>query len=333
MPTNQSSRFLDKSIAKLMPQHLEPPQKPLPFIEYDSSKSVEWLHSHVQHSWWNNESQAEVGSVLIEANTCERFQKHLKMLSGGLMSRNMVSTVSEWCMLREIIWMLQLEPQSNLNDDTKATKIEQCSKFFSIDHQTSTIIVNKNVSLASVTLDGIKAILTDLAENMTILYRFRQLYQSVTNPVSSAQTEDATIVRSPHSIECYVSGLREFIEIISYPIANAEVELMKQDPMELNTVVKFYHEMEPHFRLLKQLYSIHKRSYLDFKSNPAHICTLHLLAGLTHSMDTASSLPPLNLATSLFLVSIKFYLFLFNNWWIEGRFDDWREEFPIDFNR
>lgn len=57
---------------------------------------------------------------------------------------------------------------------------------------------------------------------------------------------------------------------------------------------------------------------------------MHLLSSLLKKVNTAPSVTYLNLAASLFLVSVKYYMTIFNNWWLEGRFDDWRQEFLVE---
>lgn len=61
-----------------------------------------------------------------------------------------------------------------------------------------------------------------------------------------------------------------------------------------------------------------------------HVCATHLFAGLMHEIDTTSAVEHLNIAASLFLFSIRFYLHVFSRWWIEGQFKDWRSEFLIE---
>lgn len=47
-------------------------------------------------------------------------------------------------------------------------------------------------------------------------------------------------------------------------------------------------------------------------------------------MDATGLVERLNIAASLFLTSIRFYLSVFSRWWIEGRFSDWGSEFLIE---
>lgn len=61
-----------------------------------------------------------------------------------------------------------------------------------------------------------------------------------------------------------------------------------------------------------------------------HVCVAYLFAGLIHEIDTTVGVERINIAASLLLVSIRFYLHVFNRWWIEGQFKDWCSEFLIE---
>lgn len=297
---------------------LNPPQKPLPSIAFDSTKSTVWLRDNVQHSWWHRDYQVPVCSDFDAANTCKLHQERITKLSGGLVKLPAASTASEWCLMREIIWMLQIEP------DTSAAGI---SKFFSITTGDKTKIVpNQNVSLASVTVDGIQSILAEFAAHMTILYHFRQFLRCVFGGGNKGGSQ----APAAHTIECYANAVQGFMASMSTFLLAKETELIQQDPMVVHSVVKLLNDLRPHARQMQQLYAIHVQCYLDFRTHSNHVSSMYLLAALLKQIDTAASAEYLNLTSSLFLAAIKFYLFLFNGWWIEGRFDDWRNEFLIE---
>lgn len=264
MPTADSTNLSEPSYSSLQlklkhpitSNNLRPPQKPLSFIEYDSSKARKWRNENIQAPFWlKDTTQVTVKSEYKEAaDTCQRYQK---CLSTATMRVESISTLSEWCLMREIIWMLQLEPEFG----TKPNKLEKTSKFFSINCDKAEIVVNSKVSLASVTIDGIQSILHDFASTMTILYRFRQFFQNIFH------TEEGTSNAIPHSLECYANGLIDFLRILSDAINRIEGRLIEQDPMEIETVVQLYNELMPHFRMVKELHDIHTKVYIDFKEN------------------------------------------------------------------
>lgn len=297
---------------------LNPPQKPLPFIAFDSSKSTAWLNKNVQHSWWQRDYQVPIASDYDMANICQLHRERITKLSGGLIKLPAASTASEWCLIREIVWMLQVDP------DTSTAGV---GKFFSIDSNENRIVSNRNVSLASVTVDGMQSILNEFAVHMTILYRFRQFVRSV---FGKGDDLGVKTDQAPHTIECYADAVQGFLTSMSSFLLTKEDELIRQDPMVIHSVVNFYTDMQPHIRQMQQLHTIHQRCYADFRKHSNHVSAMYLLATLINEIDTAATAEHLNLASELFVASIKFYLVLFNDWWIEGRFDDWRNEFLIE---
>lgn len=78
----------------------------------------------------------------------------------------------------------------------------------------------------------------------------------------------------------------------------------------------------------------HKNRFFDysffFHQYTGYVCATYLFASLINEMETTAIVERMNMAASLFLVSIRFYLSVFNDWWIEGRFNDWCGEFLIE---
>lgn len=95
-------------------------------------------------------------------------------------------------------------------------------------------------------------------------------------------------------------------------------------------MITLFHDMEQEFRLLKNLYDIHRFSVLDWTKFPAHIAVAHLLSGLFRSVKLSGNLEKTNLAFALLLSTLKGYMNIIDIWWTEGRLDDWREEFLVE---
>lgn len=212
---------------------LKPPEKKPIFIEFDSSKATEWREKNVQHSWWN--------------------------------ATNPI--VSEWCLLREIIWTLQLQP---LDSDLSSESVKKYSKFFSINLTADEIVVNSDVSLISTTEESLRPILLEFARIATQLYRFRKFFASVFHPPAvNSFLESAQI--APYSIQCYATGLKDFLQVISKIICDLEIELIEQDLTKTHTIVYLYIKLLPHFRKIDILYDIHNKVYIDFKTNAGNV--------------------------------------------------------------
>lgn len=113
---------------------IEPP-KPIIYKAFQSENPEKWLNENIQHSWWINGIQSnETFSYNESANFCETWNSHISKVSHNLVKPEQIVTVSEYCLLREVIWMF-LAPTN--------------CKFFRIED--GVVIMNFNVSLASVT--------------------------------------------------------------------------------------------------------------------------------------------------------------------------------------
>lgn len=221
---------------KLIPfgrEVLKPPEKKPIFTEFDCSKATEWREKNVQNSWWNDTNPNEL------------------------------SIISEWCLLREIIWTLQLQP---INSDLSSETVKKCSKCFSLDVTADEVVVNSDVSLVSTTEESLRSFLSEFARIATKLYRFRKFFVSVFHPPAvNSFLESAQI--APYSIQCYATGLKDFLQIISKVICDLEIELIEQDLTKTHTIVYLYTKLLPHFRKVNMLYDIHNKVYIDFKTN------------------------------------------------------------------
>lgn len=211
---------------------LKPPEKKSIFTEFDCSKATTWREKNVQHSWWNSNSDNP-------------------------------SIVSEWCLLREIIWTLELQP---LDSDMSTETIKQFSKFFSVNLAEDEIVVNSSVSLTSATADDLQPILSEIASVSTKLYRFRKFFANVFHPPAVNNFLE-TVQMAPHSIQCYATGMRDFMRIISKAIIDLEIEFIEQDLSQTVTLIQLYNKLRSHFKTVHTLYDIHENVYIDFKTN------------------------------------------------------------------
>lgn len=216
---------------------LKPPEKKTILSEFDGCKAREWQQNNVQNPWW------------CAPNRCR------------------VTILSEWCLLREIIWALQLNPiELNQSSDTCMAQPEKFARFFSLKPTSNEITVNLDVSLTNMSAESLQSILSEFASAATQLYRFRQFFAAVFQPPTVNQFLES-VQLAPHSIQCYANGLDDFLQIISKAISDLEIELIQQDFTETYTVIYLYNRLLPHFRMINTLYDIHQNVYIDFKTN------------------------------------------------------------------
>uniref|UniRef100_A0A182RSD0 Gamma-tubulin complex component n=1 Tax=Anopheles funestus TaxID=62324 RepID=A0A182RSD0_ANOFN len=304
------NKFDSRAIDLLEPivfNKIEPPRQEESYETFNEGFAGEWLQNNVQEAWWDDpQYKVEVNSEHRGASFCDFWTERIVKVSHGFLKSDPVSTVSEYSMLREILWMF--------------TNPVDC-KLFRIDDDQ--IWINTNVSLSSTTEHGIQTFLLNFTEYMTIAYRLR-------NFCSSILEHTARSLPAPHSFECYAAGVKSFMDNIEAVMIEHEKELIKQEPGKTYTIIKLFHDLEPELFVLKKLYDIHKFSVLDWTKFPAHIAVAHLLSGLFRSVKLSANLEKGNLAFALLLAALKCYMNMIDTWWTEGRLDDWREEFLVE---
>lgn len=215
---------------------LKPPEKKRILVEFDSSKAIDWQQNNVQKPWWRS------------SNRCG------------------VTVLTEWCLLREIIWTLQLNPIENSASIENTPQPEKFARFFSLNTISNEVNVNLDVSLTNMNVESLQSILSEFASAATKLYRFRKFFAAVFQPPAVNQFLESVQV-APHSIQCYANGLDDFFQIISKAICNLEIELIQQNITETYTVIYLYNRLLPQFRMINILYDIHQNVYIDFKTN------------------------------------------------------------------
>ncbi|XP_055546235.1 gamma-tubulin complex component 5 isoform X2 [Wyeomyia smithii] len=286
---------------------VDPPKRDQGYEQFNGTKSEQWLQDNIQSCWWKNpKSKAEVNSIHEGASFCDYWNRTILKASHSFIKPDPVSTVPEYCLVREIFWMF-INPTD--------------CKFFRIDDDQ--IWINPNVSLSSATERGLHTFLLNFTEHMTIVYRLRNFCHKVSEATNNP-------IPAPYSFECYASAIRNFLEHLEAVIVKLEKDVIAQQPDRIFTVITLFHELDSEFQLLKNLYDIHRFSVLDWTKFPAHIAVAHLLSGLFRSVKLSGNLEKTNLAFALLLSTLKGYMNIIDTWWTEGRLDDWREEFLVE---
>lgn len=285
--------------------YLEPPKKPINYTNFDSSASSEWLDQNIQKNWWHkNDYKCPVDSHYFAANFCDFWYKHLSEKSLNFIKPRLVSTISEYCLIREIIWMFRRPVTSKV--------------FYFRDNQ---IGLNPNVSLPSCTVEGLQNILEDFVVYMNFINQIESFCNVTLNNYDNV---------SPHTYQSFASSLRELLVEFKRFTAGIEYNLMNETVDCVRTIIKLSNILQPHFRVLKKLHEIYVSAIISTTEYPPHICSSHLLGKLLYHIENSSNKEDANLVSVLYINTIKTYLTIIDNWWSECRLDDWCNEFLID---
>lgn len=292
---------------------IKPPANPDYFESFDGIESNSWLTRNAQCAWWLDDEYVQPP---ISHHPQSQFCHTIQQLS--VSGAEPVSTLSEYCLIREILWLFS-EPVS--------------CKSFAVDHQRAIIRAAPNVSLNSTSPAALRASLEHFTRYATICLRLNTFCAFVTGTVDVAGQRAPTPAPTPppHSYECYAHAVRQCLRPFRDFIARTErtVAAQRPDATRPQTLVRLQRDMEPFTQLLDNLYDVHTAATLDFERQPAHICAAHLIAGLLRAHEMSSSTGHANVAAALLMASLRVYMGIIETWWTDGRLEDWRQEFVI----
>jgi len=290
---------------------LEPPKRILNYTEFDNALAEPWLKENLQSDWWKQENpKCQVPSKHQAAHFCEYWNQLLARASCNFIKLEQISTISEYCLVREICWMF-VRPTT--------------TKFFRMEGEK--IRLHSNVSIPSVTVKGMRSFLKEFTEKMTIMHLLRHFCQKVHGNLL------VKVNQPPHTVEAYAAELAKCLDKVTKVIIDKEKTIMQQFPGTVETVLELYNTLRPHLQFLEYLWFIHRSVILDWNKYSNHVCSSYLLAGLAIRIIKARNRDMAALTTALYLRSLKAYLEIVEIWWSEGRFEDWLQEFIVQPTR
>ncbi|XP_064546592.1 gamma-tubulin complex component 5 [Drosophila montana] len=293
---------------------LQPPQKQMPYIYsiFDANHLARTIHAH----WWRQD--IKIHTLTPTNDACANFAishvQHLNRHVRGLLRHSLPNTVTETCLLREIIFMF-FEPAN-------------CC-FFEVQPEQRTqmqmqIKVRPNVSICSVSSGLLKSTLEDeVLPAVRAMHQLRQLIKELTLPTS--------YMPSTGTLECFAVGLRDFIQPIVQRLLAFERRLLDKaagKPESNLTLIYFIRHMYEEFQQLHQLQLLASDAVVQA---PPHLRSAYLLTQLYK--HTRVHVPHQKMATALLLIALKRYCDISDNWWRHAQLADCRDEYIVEFCR
>lgn len=154
-----------------------------------------------------------------------------------------------------------------------------------------------------------------------MMHALRQFHKDIYNCVDRMP---------PRTLECYASNLHLHLMPVWDDILEYEKRLMEPKDFEINTLITMRAFLNNSFLHLSSLYELHKQVIMDWRQHPAHIASAFLLSSIMNCYLLESDVSKANLFMSLLLASIKTFCEIIEIWWIDGRLDDWRQEYIVE---
>ncbi|KAH8355445.1 hypothetical protein KR084_006810 [Drosophila pseudotakahashii] len=270
----------------------------------ESVRDTDVLERTIHAHWWRPDVQLNTlpADSTPMANFAVSYVQFLNRNARGLLQLPLPKTVTESCLLREILFMF-VRPAS-------------CC-FFEFDEQTRRISARSNVSVCKTTAPTLKAYLEfNLVPALEDMLELRRIID--------AHTLHFDGMRTTGTLECFAYGLRDLLRPISQLLIAYEDRVVN-DPAN-STLLQFVIEFRRHFAQLRLLRHLGEDCILA--NGPPHLRSAYLLSRLYR--HTNPQVLHQKLATALLLVSLKRYCHIIDGWWRRATLEDRLNEFIVE---
>uniref|UniRef100_A0A1B6DJI5 Gamma-tubulin complex component n=1 Tax=Clastoptera arizonana TaxID=38151 RepID=A0A1B6DJI5_9HEMI len=260
----------------------------------DALESKSWLKAHVQIPWWSKNSYTEVGTYKLKSATFglrwEQKQNTQKLL-----------VISEYKILREILWMLQLPTNTHLfyrKGDNK-------------------FVPNPDVTTQSISKNTLHSILKEQCTYFDKVYElkmFKTDLRDANNP-------------PPYTYVAFYENLCTELQKLIDVVKDLELKVDKQD--ETSTLITLMTNLEPILRKISFLHEIFRYCIIDWRNQPLWVCSARLLTLLYSVFPSTEDTYRVETSLNLFLASFSVYFNIIDVWLREGRLEDGRKEFFV----
>ena len=254
-----------------------------------------WFSENVQFPYWERE-QPVVGRSSGLGPNLANLVESLQEEKGKLGVRT--SKLSEYQVLREILWMLRSPVESPL-----------------FQFLNGNFVVTELVTIPSLTDGAMRRVLKDVLNAIN----------DVSSLKSFLHESELKIRNTPRTFEAYRSGLNIFLETFSCDLYKVEHQVLQQE--DTHTILSILDTLKPWFSMIRQFKSLHVFAVEGYEENENWYRSIKLLSVLYNALlrNIVPGFMPFLLDT--FLRSIEPYFNIIQVWLTEGRLEDWREEF------
>ncbi|XP_016992335.2 gamma-tubulin complex component 5 isoform X2 [Drosophila takahashii] len=287
-----------------LPQ-LAAPQPPVPATKLSQSlRNTEMLERRIHAHWWRPDVHLNTlppNSTPL-GNFAVSYVQFLNRQARGMLQLPLPKTVTESCLLREILFMF-VAPAS-------------CC-FFEFDETKRRISVRSNVSVCNTTAPNLKAYLElNVVPALEDMLELRRIIDAHTVHFNGMQTTG--------TLECFAYGLRDLLRPISQLLIAYEDRVVKEP--ENTGLLRFVSEFSRHFKQLRLLRHLGEDCILT--QGAPHLRSAYLLCRLYR--HTNPQVLHQKLATGLLLVSLKRYCHIIDGWWRRAKLEDRLNEFIVE---
>ncbi|CAG9770142.1 unnamed protein product [Ceutorhynchus assimilis] len=282
----------------LLPVHIKSADK---ICTMDFNASREELLRTIQHSWYTQENFfMEPQSQRREANIGILWEKYLKEQVHGLIILKSPSIISEYNVVREILWQLWCPISSS-----------------TLEFSGNCLRPRPDITLASVRSYAFYTFMGEFIPYIELLEYFREFERSLQCDFNVCRT-----------YQSYCACITTIIDPIYKKLIEVENEVRQQETTY--TLLTLADELSRIFQPIKMLQEIHEQIIIDHNTNDPLKCATKLIVGLHESLNFTASKQEQDLKLALFLGTLYHYLGLVDSWLIKDDLVDYTGEFVIE---
>ncbi|GJQ85078.1 hypothetical protein Trydic_g3734 [Trypoxylus dichotomus] len=274
--------------------------------ERDTVNYDDWKESgqnSVQSSWFLKDQVCVLPrSSNIDANIAICWDNFLEHSVQGLISIKRSNIITEYCILREIIWQNCIVHNSFI--------------FYFVGNK---LLPRENVTIASVRASALQTFLYEFLPYIELLHDFRSFHSSLFDEKEHTQ--------APDTYRSYNNSLRGFLKPLFDNLVRIEKEIIEQKSMM--TLLRLANEFKDIFTVANILKYIHHNSIIDFRNNEPLICATTLLYRLHYGLLHCTSKIELDIYLTLYLESLFKYFAIINTWVGNDTLIDYYDEFIV----
>ncbi|XP_057669823.1 gamma-tubulin complex component 5 [Diorhabda carinulata] len=266
----------------------------------------EELYNTIQHTWYNDTNfQDKPFSERREANIGMLWEKHLENQAMGLVVLKKSTVLSEYKVLREILWQLW---------ETHTSTV------FYFDG--NIIKIRDNVTISSLRAGSFKNFL----ENQVVPYiHLLEFFRDFDKLFDIKNEECVTTVSQTY--RSYNNSLQNLIRPLYLKLSQLEDKVREQET--IYTLLNLSEDLEHFFEPIKLLKTIHDYVVIDFEKNQNIISATSLLTRLHDSLQFSTNKLDQDLRVTLYIESLYYYLNVVHSWFVKNDFNDYSNEFLI----
>lgn len=222
---------------------LKSPKKLMHYRKHNGLQSAQWLAENVQSPWWMNSNCCyTITSKHPSATFCHIWNSDKN--NRNAIQNTIISTTSEYCLQREIIWMF-MKPTTN--------------KYFKLidNNQCITINTDNICSINSVSLDGLRFFIQQFCDPMTKLLEIENFCEKIRYSFEN----------STKMYTSFAFNIQKCLEPLYSFLLTYERELIEQQQLQTKsmTVLKLYAQMKSHFQLINDVHTIYVNCVLNLE--------------------------------------------------------------------